>query len=127
MKLKGAIYWISTGVVTFVLGVSGGMSIVHAAPLMKALGQLGYPPYFANILGVGKTIGLAVFLSPGLRRFKEWAYAGFSITILAACYSHFSSGDKLLALDPLVTFAALVISYFTRPESRKLPESIPLF
>jgi len=100
---------------------------VHAAPLMKALGQLGYPAYFANILGVGKAIGLVTFLAPGLRRFKEWAYAGFSITILAACYSHFSSGDKLLALDPLATFAALVISYFTRPDSRKLPGAVPLF
>jgi len=127
MTLKSASYWISTGVVAIVLGVSGGMSIVHAAPLMKALAQLGYPPYFANVLGVGKTIGLTVYLAPGLRRFKEWAYAGLSITILAACYSHFSSGDKFLALDPLVTFAALVISYFTRPESRKIPDSIPLF
>src|ERR1700751_3379948 len=122
MKLKSAIYWISTGVVTIVLGVSGGMSIVHAAPLMKTLAQLGYPPYFVNVLGVAKTIGLIVFLAPGLRRFKEWAYAGFSITILAACYSHFSSGETLLALDPLITFAALVISYFTRPESRKIPD-----
>ena len=89
-------------------GISGGMSIAHAAPLMNALKHLGYPEYFANILGVGKVVGLIVFLAPGMPRFKEWAYAGFSITVLSACYSHFSSGDGLLALEPLLTFVALV-------------------
>ena len=127
MKLKIATYWATTTFVTLILGISGGMSIVHAAPLMKALKHLGYPDYFANILGIGKAIGLAVFLAPGMPRFKEWAYAGFSITILSACYSHFSSGDRLLALEPLLTFTALVGSYFTRPDARKIPGSIAVF
>ena len=124
MKLRRVTYWFTTIFVTLILGLSGGMSIAHAAPLMKALKHLGYPEYFANILGVGKAIGLVVFLAPGMPRFKEWAYAGFSITILSACYSHLSSGDRLLALEPLLTFAALVCSYFTRPQDRKFPGSI---
>ena len=125
MKLKTVTYWVTTTFVTLILGVSGGMSIAHAAPLMKALKHLGYPDYFANILGVGKAIGLAVFLAPGMPRFKEWAYAGFCITVLSACYSHFSSGDRLLALEPLLTFAALVGSYCTRPDDRKIYGSMP--
>jgi len=36
---------------------------------------------------------------------------GCGITILSASYSHYSSGDGLIALEPLVTFAALLISY----------------
>ena len=127
MKPKTVTYWITTTFVTLILGISGGMSILHAAPLMKALKHLGYPEYFANILGVGKAIGLLVFLAPGMPRFKEWAYAGFSITILSACYSHFSSGDRLLALEPLLTFAALAGSYFTRPDNRRIPSSIAIF
>jgi len=124
MKIKTVTYWITTAFVTIILGISGGMSIAHAAPLMKALQHLGYPGYFANILGVGKAVGLLVFLAPGMPRFKEWAYAGFSITILSACYSHFSSGDRLLALEPLLTLAALAGSYFTRPDNRKISGSI---
>ena len=124
MKVKTVTYWVTTSLVALILGISGAMSIAHVAPLMKALKHLGYPEYFANILGVGKAIGLAVFLAPGMPRFKEWAYAGFSITILSACYSHFSSGDRPLALEPLLTFAALVGSYFTRPDDRKIPGSI---
>jgi hypothetical protein len=124
MKLKTVTYWVTTIFVTLILGISGAMSIAHAPPLMKYLRHLGYPEYFANILGVGKAIGLLVFLVPGMPRFKEWAYAGFSITILSACYSHFCSGDRLLALEPLLTFTALVASYFTRPDGRKIPGSI---
>ena len=124
MKLKTVTYWVTTTFVTLILGISGGMSITHAAPLMKALKHLGYPEYFANILGVGKVVGLIVFLAPGMPRFKEWAYAGFSITVLSACYSHFSSGDGLLALEPLLTFVALVASYFTRPNGRKISHSV---
>ena len=73
---------------------------------------------------LGRFIGLIVFLAPGMPRFKEWAYAGFSITVLSACYSHFSSGDGLLALEPLLTFAALVASYFARPNGRNDPHSV---
>ena len=124
MKLNTIAYWVTTGFVTLILGISGAMSITHAASLMNALKHLGYPEYFANILGIGKIIGLLVFLAPGMPRFKEWAYAGFSITILSACYSHLSSGDGLLALEPLLTFAALVVSYFTRPDERKIARSI---
>lgn len=113
-------YWVATLFVTLVLGISGAMAIVHSAPMMKSLAHLGYPSYFSNILGVGKILGLVVFLVPGMPRLKEWVYAGFTFTILSACYSHFSAGDGLLALEPLVTFAALMVSYGARPTGRKL-------
>jgi hypothetical protein len=59
-------------------------------------------------------------------KLKEWAYVGFGITVVSACYSHFWSGDGLMALEPLLTFAALVVSYRTRPASRKLLYRIPV-
>jgi hypothetical protein len=79
----------------------------------------GYPVYFSNLLGVAKLCGVCVLLVPGWARLKEWAYVGFGITILSACYSHLLSGDGFLALEPLVTFAALVTSYLTRPVDRR--------
>jgi hypothetical protein len=100
---------------------SGALAISHAPPFMKALAHLGYPPYFSNLLGIGKITGVCVLLSPGLAKLKEWAYAAFGITILSACYSHFNAGDGLLALEPLVTFAALMISYLARPADRTFP------
>jgi hypothetical protein len=117
---KSIAYWAATIFVSCVMGVSGGLAISHAAPFMKALAHLGYPRYFSNILGIGKIAGVIVLLAPGMPRLKEWAYVGCAITILSACYSHYSSGDGLLALEPLVTFGALLASYAYRPANRRL-------
>jgi len=125
MKLKmtrgrSIAYWTATIFVSCVMGISGSLAISHAAPFMKALAHLGYPPYFSNILGIAKIAGVIVLLAPGMPRLKEWAYVGCAITILSACYSHYSSGDGLLALEPLVTFGALLVSYAYRPANRRL-------
>jgi hypothetical protein len=82
--------------------------------MMKALAHLGYPPYFANLLGFGKAAGVCVFLMPGIPKLKEWAYVGFGITIISAAYSHLLSGDGWMALDPLFFFVMLITSYLTR-------------
>ena len=118
MKKKTITYWIATVFVACIMTASGVLAISHAPPFMKALAHLGYPPYFSNLLGFGKLIGVCVLLAPGLAKLKEWAYIAFGITVLSACYSHFNSGDGLLALEPLITFAALVVSYLTRPAIR---------
>jgi hypothetical protein len=119
MRGKTAAYWIATAFVAFIMIISGGLALSHTPRFMTALAHLGYPPYFSNLLGVGKMIGVCVLLSPGVGRLKEWAYAAFGIVVLCACYSHLLSGDGWMALEPVVTFAALVISYATRPASRR--------
>jgi uncharacterized membrane protein YphA (DoxX/SURF4 family) len=118
MKERNLAYWLSTGFVCVIMTASGALAILHVPQFMQALKHLGYPPYFANLLGIGKLAGVAVLLAPRLSRLKEWAYAAFGITVLGGCYSHLSSGDGWVALDPLVTFIALVISYLRRPASR---------
>ena len=126
-RTKATIYWIATLFVAFIMTISGVLALTHAPSMMTALAHLGYPPYFSNLLGVAKLAGVCVLLAPGLVRLKEWAYVGFGITILSASYSHLLSGDGLLALEPLVTFAALILSYAIRPPSRTLflPAPIP--
>jgi len=119
-RRKSIAYWAATAFVSCVMRISSALAITHAAPFMRALAQLGYPRYFSNILGIGKIAGVVVLLAPGMPRLKEWAYVGCAITILSACYSHYSSGDGLLALEPLATFGALLASYAYRPASRRL-------
>jgi Flp pilus assembly protein protease CpaA len=119
MRKQDIVYWAATALVAIVMAVSGALAIMHTPRFMQALEHLGYPPYFANILGAGKLAGVLVLLAPKLARLKEWAYACFAITVLSACYSHFSSGDGLLALDPLATFAALMVSYRYRPAQQR--------
>lgn len=120
MKRKNMIYWTTLFLAAIVLGAPGILAVMHAAPMMSALHHLGYPNYFVNILAVGKMVGLVILLGPKMPRLKEWAYSGFTITILSACYSHFSSGDGWLAAEPLVTFLFLMLSYVYRPVDRRL-------
>jgi hypothetical protein len=117
--MKKTAYWISTTFVGVIMTTSGVLALTHAPAMMKALAHLGYPAYFSNFLGVAKLAGVCVLLVPGWARLKEWAYAGFGITILSACYSHLLSGDGFLALEPLITFVALLTSYLTRPPDRR--------
>jgi hypothetical protein len=119
MNMRKTIYWITTLLVAFVMTVSGIMAVTHAPALMKALARLGYPVYFSDYLGIAKLSGSLVLLVPGWARIKEWAYVGFGITVLTATYSHLLTGGGFLALEPLVTFAALVMSYMTRPADRR--------
>lgn len=119
MKRRTVTYWIATALVAFVMGISGVLALSHAPSYMTALSHLGYPAYFSNLLGLGKIAGVCVLLAPGLGRLKEWAYAVFGIVVLSACYSHLSSGDGLMALEPLATGALLVLSYAMRPADRR--------
>lgn len=119
MKKKIITYWITTIFVVLIMTISGTLALTHAKPFMKALAHLGYPAYFSDLLGIGKLAGVLVLLAPGMGKLKEWAYVAFSITVLSASYSHFQSGDGLMALEPLLTFAALVISYRMRPADRR--------
>jgi hypothetical protein len=120
MKRKKSIYWITTGEVVLVMAVSGLLAVTHAPQMMDGLAHLGYPAYFANLLGAAKLLGVCALLAPGLPRIKEWAYAGFAITIISATYSHWLSGDGLSALEPLITLAALAASYWTRRVDRRI-------
>lgn len=124
-RTKATIYWVATLFVACIMTISGVLALAHAPSMMTALAHLGYPAYFSNLLGLAKLAGICVLLVPGVARLKEWAYAGFGITILSASYSHLLSGDGLLALEPLVTFAALILSYTMRPASRTWFHPVP--
>src|SRR5262245_22269044 len=55
--------------------------------------HLGFPDYFRVELSWAKLIGVALLLAPVPGWLKEWAYAGFGITLASALIAHFSMGD----------------------------------
>jgi len=118
-RTKRTTYWITTMWVVCVMAISGVLSVIHTPGMMEGFAHLGYPAYFSNLLGVAKLLGVFVLLMPRWVRLKEWAYAGFGITIISASYSHLLSGDGLMSLEPLITFAALAVSYVVRPADLK--------
>src|SRR4029079_2807869 len=58
-----------------------------------AFAHLGFPDYFRVELSWAKLIGVALLLAPAPARLKEWAYAGFAITLASALIAHLSVGD----------------------------------
>jgi hypothetical protein len=55
--------------------------------------HLGFPAYFRVELSWAKLLGVAVLLAPLPARLKEWAHAGFAITLGSALIAHFAVGD----------------------------------
>ena len=61
---------------------------------MVAFTHLGFPDYFRLELSWAKLLGVVdLLLAPVPVRLKEWAYAGFAITLGSALIAHLSVGD----------------------------------
>jgi uncharacterized membrane protein YphA (DoxX/SURF4 family) len=120
-------YWAATGLVALAFAFGGAMDVAQPPDVIAGLAHLGYPAYFATIIGIWKLLGAIAIVVPGFGRAKEWAYAGMVFDLTGASVSHAVSGDPAgNVLTPLVILAIVVASYLLRPESRKLaslPES----
>ncbi len=131
MKLTqrdGIAYWSFTIFVTFTAVGAGVSDILHLQPLYGILLHLGYPPYFATLLGTWKVIGAIVLFSPRLPLVKEWAYAGMFCDYVSATVSHAAANDGVAALvGPLVSMGALAASWYLRPASRTIHRRDDLF
>src|SRR5215813_11056094 len=85
-------YWICTALVAFFM-ISGGLANTFLQASIAGLVKLGYPPYFARILGVWKILGGIAILVPGFPRLKEWAYAGLIFELTGAAITDAVAGD----------------------------------
>ncbi len=120
-RVKTAAYWVTTifGPASFVVG--GVLHLRLTPHVVETLHHLGYPTYFAYILGLGNLLGAIVTAVPGLPRLKEWAYAGFFFNLTAAAFSRAAAGDGASDIIAPLFFLALVLaSWALRPASRRL-------
>jgi hypothetical protein len=91
-------YWIFTVLFCLQMGFTAYAQL-RLPQVAAAFVHLGFPAYFRVELSWAKFLGLAVMLVPVPARvsfvanLKEWAYAGFAITLVSALIAHFSVGD----------------------------------
>ncbi|HEX6240618.1 MAG TPA: DoxX family protein [Polyangiales bacterium] len=106
------VHRISTGWLVLLM-LSGGALDAFAVPeAMAVFSDLGYPAYFARILGVAKLLGVVALLAPVPRFLREWAYAGFVIDVSCAILSLLAVGHAVTALGiPLLALALVLTSY----------------
>ena len=85
-------YWIFTVLLCLQLGFTAYAQL--ALPQVAgAFTHLGFPGYFRMELALAKLVGVVALLAPVPARLKEWAYAGFAITLVSALIAHFAVGD----------------------------------
>jgi uncharacterized membrane protein YphA (DoxX/SURF4 family) len=121
MNIKSIGYWVATGLTGFAFLAGGAMDLSRSPQVLEGMAHLGYPGYFAAILGAWKIAGAIAVLAPRFPRLKEWAYAGMAFDLTGAALSHASSGDDAgKIITPLVLLGIVAASWALRPASRKL-------
>lgn len=126
-KRNRILYWVSTVWLCLGMTATGLVQLLHvpqegqlSPPGAYGMAQLGYPPYFMTLLGAWKLLGVVALLLPRYALLKEWAYAGYFFLITGALWSHLAVGHALTDLLPaLLLLALLIISWTTRPASRR--------
>ncbi len=66
VNVRKAAYWASTVFAALALGTAGAADLMRAPAIMESLAHLGYPAYFATILGTWELLGAAAILAPDL-------------------------------------------------------------
>ena len=113
METMAVIYWITTGLLAVAMTFSAYAYLTQPT-MKKAFEHLGYPAHFRRQLAVAKLLGVVVLLAPVGPTLKEWAYAGFVFTFIAAFLGHSALGDSVAErLGPLVVLVLLMASYVT--------------
>ena len=106
-------FWISTAVFALQMGftVYAQLKLPQVA---EEFARLGYPGYFRVELSWMKVAGLAALLVSQVPAWlKEWAYAGFAITLVSAVIAHVAVGEPPVASMWAVMTAVLwSASYF---------------
>jgi hypothetical protein len=114
------VYWGSTGIAALMLLMSLTY-LTGSEQVVSGFAKAGYPQHLRIILGIAKPAAAIVLLLPGLALLKEWAYFGAGFTWIMATIAHYAAGDGMqVAGIPLTLFVILVVSYVTRPPSRRL-------
>lgn len=106
-------FYVTTGVFSALMAFSAFAYLTQ--PMMaQAFTHLGFPPYFRVELAIAKLLGVAALLAPVPARVKEWAYAGFGITLISAIIAHATVDGPDKAVMPAVIGVLLIGSYLTR-------------
>jgi O-antigen ligase len=124
-RRQKVIYWLVSAPVLLETAAGIQWDFARNPTVVQALGTLGFPDYFADVLGAAKCLALSALLVPGFARLKEWAYAGLTFVYFGAAACHLLVGDTAGAiLTPFVLGVLGLASWALRPPSRRDPRPL---
>jgi uncharacterized membrane protein YphA (DoxX/SURF4 family) len=106
------LYWVLLGLFCLfhIFDAIGGLSMAQAG--IDAMHAMGYPAYLMPFLAVLKLLGAAALLQNKFTRIKEWAFAGFTFTLIGASVSHMCTDrNPLFIVLPIVFLAIPFVVY----------------
>ena len=113
-KTTNLLYWIFTIIFAGLMIFSAVPNALNNEDSQKVIhDQLGYPVYFIPFIGFAKIIGSIIILIPGLKKIKEWAYAGLFFDLAGAVYSGIAvaGGVDPMMLTLLAWIVPGIVSY----------------
>lgn len=106
------VFWISTALFALHMVITAYAQL-KLPQVTAAFRHLGFPAYFRVELSWAKLAGVVALLLPGVpARIKEWAYAGFAITLVSALIAHLAVGDGPQAWSWAAGAAVLLASSY---------------
>ena len=93
-RSKGIVigFWMVTALFCLQIGFTAYAQL-RLPQVAEAFAHFGFPDYFRVELAWAKLLGVVLLLAPVPARLKEWAYAGFAITLVSALIAHLAVGD----------------------------------
>jgi hypothetical protein len=123
-RIRPIAFWATTFVVVGELTAGSVWNLIPIEWVEVQLAHLGYPHFFAYILGAWQAGAAVAITAPGLPLIKEWAYVGSFFLWSGAVASHLSAGDDVESWFVPLMFATFAIaSWMLRPPDRRLPET----
>jgi hypothetical protein len=114
VRRTNVVYWTTTALVALLMLEGGIVDAIRSPSAMEVFRVLGYPAYFATLLGVAKVLGALAILLPVPRTLREWAYAGFTFDVSSAIISIIASGlAGWSLLIPITALAFVQASYWS--------------
>ena len=113
-RSKGIVagFWIVTALFCLQIGFTAYAQL-RLPQVAEMFTHLGFPDYFRVELAWAKLLGVVLLLAPVPTRLKEWAYAGFAITLGSALIAYLAVGDGPEAWSwSVVTGVLWGLSYF---------------
>ena len=110
MKQTKILYWTFTGIFAAFFIFSAFLYLSKNPALTENFKNLGFTGFFIPMLGIAKLLGALSILNPWFPKLREWAYAGFTFTLIGAIWLHAVTSTSFIM--PLVFLVLLAASYF---------------
>lgn len=111
-------YYVSTTILVLSMLWGGYLDASQNELAVAGITSLGYPAYFAIIIGVAKILGVIGILQNKVRFLRSFAYAGFIFDTLGAFVSTLLAGMAIMyAVPALISLVIVLVSFMA---ARKL-------